>query len=100
MATINRELIKHSVSKDAAKFKEVFGDTMKSIIINKIEKVRPEIAKNMFNEASGDKEAYQKFFAKKLKQFGVSSPDDLEGAEKKKFFDEVDAEWEADEEED
>lgn len=52
------------------------------------------------NEASGDKEAYQKFFNAKLKKYGVSSPDELDGANKKKFYDEIDAEWEGDNEND
>lgn len=35
---------------------------------------------------------FQKFFKKKLKQYGVNSPEDL-GVNKKKFFNEVDREW-------
>jgi len=49
---------------------------------------------------SGGKEAYQKFFNAKLKKYGVSSPSELEGDAKKKFYDEIDAEWEGDNEED
>lgn len=47
----------------------------------------------------GSKEEYQKFFDKKLKKYGVDSPDDLSDEEKKKFYDEVDKEWKADHEE-
>jgi hypothetical protein len=47
----------------------------------------------------GDKEAYQKFFNKALKKFGVSSPDELEGDKKKEFFDYVDKNWKGDHEE-
>jgi len=36
---------------------------------------------------------YQKFFNKKMKEWGISSPGDLDDDEKKKFFDEVDREW-------
>lgn len=49
---------------------------------------------------TGDKEAYKKFFAAKLKKYGVSSPSELEDDAKKKFYDEIDAEWEGDNEED
>ena len=50
---------------------------------------------------SGDKEEYQKFFEKKLKEHGVSSPAELKtDEEKKKFFDEIDKEWDADKETD
>jgi NADH dehydrogenase/NADH:ubiquinone oxidoreductase subunit G len=50
-------------------------------------------------EASGDKEAYQKFFDKVLKKFGVSSPAELEGEKKKEFFNYIDKNWKADHEE-
>ena len=47
----------------------------------------------------GDKEAYNKFFDKVLKKFGVSSPDELEGEKKKEFFDYIDKNWKGDHEE-
>jgi hypothetical protein len=49
-------------------------------------------------EASGGKEAYKKFFDAALKKFKVSSPAELKGDQKKKFFDYVDKNWEADNE--
>jgi hypothetical protein len=51
-------------------------------------------------EATGDKEAYQKFFNTTLKKFGVKSPAELEGDKKKKFYDAIDAGWEGDNEND
>lgn len=45
-------------------------------------------------------EKYKKFFDSALKKFGVKSPAELEGAKKKEFFDYVDANYEADNEED
>jgi hypothetical protein len=44
-------------------------------------------------------ESYKEFFAKKLKKYGVNSPSELSDADKKKFYDEVDAEWEDEDEE-
>ncbi len=44
--------------------------------------------------------AYQKFFNKKLKKFGVKSQTELKGDQKKKFYDEVDKGWKADKETD
>jgi hypothetical protein len=38
---------------------------------------------------------YQKFFRMKLKQWGVNSPSELSDAEKKKFFNSVDHEWQS-----
>jgi hypothetical protein len=39
------------------------------------------------------KNSYEKFFDAKLKSWKISSPDQLEGEAKKRFFDEVDKEW-------
>jgi hypothetical protein len=59
-----------------------------------------KIVKKIIKAETGDKEEYQKFFKKKLKEHGVNSPEDFKtDAERKKFFNEVDAEYEADHEE-
>lgn len=47
-----------------------------------------------------DKERYQKFFKSALKKFGVTSPGELKGDKKKEFFNYVDKNYEADNEED
>ena len=57
-----------------------------------------EPAPGQMAEASGDKEAYKKFFNAALKKFKVSSPAELKGDQKKKFFDYIDKGWEADNE--
>jgi len=49
-------------------------------------------------EASGDKEAYKKFFDAAMKKFKINSPADLKGDDKKKFYDYIDKNWEADNE--
>jgi hypothetical protein len=54
---------------------------------------------SQIREASGDKEAYQKFYNTLLKKFGVKSPAELEGDKKKKFFNAIDKGWEGDNEE-
>lgn len=46
----------------------------------------------------GDDEAYEKFFNKALKKFGVDSPDELEGDKEEEFYDYVDKNWKADNE--
>lgn len=55
--------------------------------------------KDFINEKEGDKEAYQKFFDKMLKKYGVESPEELSDEDKKKFYDEVDRGWKSDDEE-
>ena len=46
-------------------------------------------------EASGDKEAYQKFFMAALKKFGVESQAELKGDKEKEFYDYIDKNWDA-----
>lgn len=52
------------------------------------------------DEQSEKQKKYQAFFDKALKKFGVKSPAELEGDKKKEFFDYVDKNYEADNEED
>tara|TARA_R110000782_G_scaffold264829_1_gene358209 strand:- start:232 stop:1011 length:780 start_codon:yes stop_codon:yes gene_type:complete len=52
------------------------------------------------NSLLEDKAKYKAFFDKALKKFGVDSPADLKGDKKKEFFDWVDANYEAENEED
>ena len=54
--------------------------------------------KNFRKFMEGSKEEYKKFFDAKLKKYGVTSPAGLKGADKKKFYDEIDKEWNADHE--
>jgi len=42
---------------------------------------------------SEDQKAYQEYFDSLLKKYKVSSPDELQGSTKQKFFNEVDAGW-------
>lgn len=49
-------------------------------------------------EAEEKTTEYQKFFAKKLEKYGVKSPSELSDEDKKKFYDEVDSEWEGEDE--
>jgi hypothetical protein len=43
--------------------------------------------------ATGDQDAYRKYFEEKLKKYKVKSPDDLSEEDKPKFFEEVDKGW-------
>ena len=50
------------------------------------------------SDTKNDGEEYKVFFAAALKKFGVSSPSELKGEDEKKFYDYIDANWEADDE--
>jgi len=52
----------------------------------------------LMESKSGGKEAYQKFFNKALKKFGVDSPAELKGDKEKEFYDYVDKNWKSDDE--
>ena len=91
-----KDLIKHSNNKAASKFKDVFSSLLQDRIYSKIDAKRPIIAKTMFTEVSGDKEAYQAFFNKKLEKFGVESQSGLSKEDKDKFFAEIETEWTGD----
>ena len=63
-------------------------------------KFKFKVYEREMNEASGGKEAYQKFFNKVLKKFGINSHAELKSdEEKKKFYDYIDKNWTADHEE-
>ena len=56
--------------------------------------------KETLDEVKGDKEAYQKFFNGILAKYKVKAPSELSPEDKKKFYDEIDAGWDGDNEED
>ena len=59
---------------------------------------KEEVEESMEEASKEDK--YKAFFMKALKKFGVKSPAELDGDKKKEFFDYVDKNYEADNEED
>lgn len=57
--------------------------------------------REMIKEAkSGDKAAYKKYFSDMLDKYNISSPSELSDSDKKKFFNDVDAGWDAQDEKD
>lgn len=53
-------------------------------IIGKIDRI--------LSEKKKDKD-YEKFFEKKMKEWGISSPAELSRKERKKFFNQIELEW-------
>lgn len=78
------------------------NDKDKEKLAKDIEEKIDDIRQMIFdlNESMDDKKAYQMYFDKMLKKYGVESPEDLSDEDKKKFFDEVDKGWKADKESD
>ena len=102
----------NALVKKAVKIASSMGGAM-TPAVKKIERLKkglsdhPEVKKalQLANEekevkTESDKEKYQRFFKAALKKFGVSSPGELEGEKKKEFFNYVDKNYEADNEED
>ena len=101
-----------TIDKDSTAFKE-FSDEFKtklnSALLNKLTAVKKQVASGMVGEKYDEVEEdekieedseYQEFFSKKLEKWGVKSPSELDKDDKKKFFDEIDAEWKGEKESD
>ena len=86
------------IKSDGARRRCVGGDSRRKE--GKGKSKSKEVLDDGTDEASGGKEAYQKFFNAKLKKYGVKSPAELSDDDKKKFYDEIDKEWEGDNETD
>jgi len=108
-AYMNKMLKKYKVSSpdelDEATKKKFFeevdkgwkSDAEESGVEESIDLITDKVYSAMIEEAkSGGKEEYDAFMKKMLEKYGVSSPKELDGDKKKKFFDEVDKEWESD----
>ena len=62
-------------------------------IMKEVQKKLKEKDSEEVAEEEGDKEDYMKFFADKLKKYGVKSPAELDDEKKKKFFNEIEKDW-------
>jgi len=62
-------------------------------IMREVQKKLKEKGSEEVAEEEGDKEDYMKFFAGKLKKYGVKSPAELDDEKKKKFFNEIEKDW-------
>ncbi len=80
-------LIKNAIKKDFVSFNETFEKMIELQFTKSLDK--------FLVEKTGDKKEYEAFFKKALKKFGVTEPDQLEGDKKKEFFDYVDKNWDA-----
>ena len=58
-----------------------------------IEKIEEGFDQNRHEKLMGEDSDYQKFFQKKLKEWGVKSPAELDKAKRTKFFNEIEKEW-------
>jgi len=65
-------------------------------IMKEVQKKLKEKGSEEVAEEEGDKEDYMKFFAGKMKKYGVKSPSELSDEDKKKFFNEIEKDWKHD----
>jgi len=93
------DLVKAAQDRQYINFEDMALKMLKSkvqsnpIMLNKLEKLN--VAQGITEAEESD---YDKFFDKKLKKFNVDSPSDLSKEQKKKFFDEIEKEWEGENE--
>ena len=65
-------------------------------MMREVQKKLKEKGSEEVAEEPGDKEDYMKFFAGKMKKYGVKSPSELSDEDKKKFFNEIEKDWKHD----
>jgi len=65
-------------------------------VMREVQKKLKEKGSEEVAEEEGDKEDYMKFFAGKMKKYGVKSPSELSDEDKKKFFNEIEKDWKHD----
>lgn len=58
-----------------------------------------EISEDLLDAVNEMENEYQKFFQNKMNEYGIKSPNELSYEEKKKFFDEIEKEWNLEENE-
>jgi hypothetical protein len=76
----------------------IFSTNARSVVQSPYQKLNDDIEaqREMMSESD---DAYDKFFKSALEKFGVSGPDEFKtDAEKKEFFNYVDAKWQGDNE--
>ena len=87
------------VNKQYNAAEEAIADLLKGKVSNALTGRKEEVAK-LFGTNLGEEKTdteYEKFFAKAMKKFGISSPSELKDDDKKKeFFDYVDKNYKSD----
>jgi len=87
------------VNKQYNAAEEALTDLLKGKVSNALTGRKEEVAK-LFGTKLGEEKTdteYEKFFAKAMKKFGISSPSELKDEDKKKeFFDYVDKNYKSD----
>tara|TARA_R100000455_G_C6173333_1_gene53932 strand:+ start:165 stop:548 length:384 start_codon:yes stop_codon:yes gene_type:complete len=76
---------------------EVLKQKMSDALVDRKEEVAKSFGQSIDEEKVSTDTEYEKFFAKAMKKFGISSPSELKTDEKKKeFFDYVDKNYKSD----
>ena len=80
---------------------ELLGDAIQEKLSDALISRKDEVALDFGQEVTNEEKDYDAFFQKAMKKFGISSPADLKTDEKKKeFFNYIDKNYKADNEED
>ena len=80
---------------------ELLGDAIQEKLSDALISRKDEVALDFGQEITNEEKDYDAFFQKAMKKFGISSPADLKTDEKKKeFFNYIDKNFKADNEED
>ena len=97
-----QELSNHIKSMDENKSSNLIRTFMSTINENQLSTKQKALFEDVNHALNNDKlnegEKYEDFFKKMLKKYKVKSISQLDDKEKKKFFDEIEKKWTADDE--
>ena len=101
MNTNSIDIVDAISNKQFVAAQELLGDAIQEKLSDALISRKDEVALDFGQEITNEEKDYDAFFQKAMKKFGISSPADLKTDEKKKeFFNYIDKNFKADNEED
>ena len=100
MTTNLSQIVAAISNKQFVAAQELLGQAVQEILSDSLIARKDEVALDFGQEITNEEKDYEAFFNKAMKKFGISSPADLKtDAKKKEFFNYVDKNFKAKEEE-
>tara|TARA_R100000406_G_C3024030_1_gene101317 strand:- start:79 stop:453 length:375 start_codon:yes stop_codon:yes gene_type:complete len=101
MKTNSIDIVDAISNKQFVAAQELLGDAIQEKLSDALISRKDEVALDFGQEITNEEKDYEAFFQKAMKKFGISSPADLKTDEKKKeFFNYIDKNFKASNEED
>ena len=101
MTTNLTQIVDAISNKQFVAAQDMLSDAIQEKLSDSLISRKDEVALDFGQEVTNEEKDYEAFFQKAMKKFGISSPADLKTDEKKKeFFNYIDKNYKADNEED